>query len=432
MTGALRQARSFSRPVQVLLVNQAGINVGFYMLMPYLATYLTGHLGLAAWLAGLILGLRNFSQQGMFLIGGTLADRLGYKPVIMAGCALRVIAFPLFAVSSAPAVLIAAAVLTGLAGALFSPAARGYLAHEAGDRKVEAFALFNVFYQAGILLGPLIGIALLRADFRVVCLAAAAVFAALTALQWRHLPPRRGAEAESGRPVLTDWREALGNRPFMGFAVAMFASYALSYQVYLGLPLEVKRLTGSQAGVAAIFALSAALALAGQVRLTAWCAARWSPGRAISAGLALMGLAFAPMAASSLAGPRHGHLAGLIALAPVLASAALLAIGTMMVFPFEMTMITTLGHGRLIGTYYGLYNLLSGAGILIGNLASGAALDLARSAGMPALPWLALLAAGVASAAAVRSMDRRGRLTTTQPQPAAPVLAGRGQPLEGD
>ena len=55
------------------------------MLMPYLAQHLSAALGLAAWTVGLVLGVRNFSQQGMFLIGGTLADRLGYKPLIMRG-----------------------------------------------------------------------------------------------------------------------------------------------------------------------------------------------------------------------------------------------------------------------------------------------------------------------------------------------------------
>lgn len=76
----IRQFRSFDRPVQLLLLNQFGINVGFYMLMPYLAGYLAGDLRLAVWVVGLVLGVRNFTQQGMFLIGGTLADRLGYKP----------------------------------------------------------------------------------------------------------------------------------------------------------------------------------------------------------------------------------------------------------------------------------------------------------------------------------------------------------------
>ncbi|RUQ02446.1 MFS transporter, partial [Microbacterium sp. HSID17254] len=80
--------RSFDRPVRLLLLNQLTINLGFYMLIPYLADHLSSGLGLSVLMVGLILGVRNFSQQGMFLVGGSLADRFGYKPMIVAGCAL--------------------------------------------------------------------------------------------------------------------------------------------------------------------------------------------------------------------------------------------------------------------------------------------------------------------------------------------------------
>lgn len=192
MKGTLAQVRSYERSVQLLMVNQFTINLGFYMLMPYLATYLAGPLGLTGWLVGLILGVRNFSQQGMFLIGGTLADRLGYKPLIIAGLVLRTAGFAtLGLVDSVPA-LLAASAATGLAGALFNPATRAYLAADAGERRVEAFALFNVFYQAGILLGPLVGMVLTGVDFSVTCLVAAGIFALLGLVQIRALPARRG------------------------------------------------------------------------------------------------------------------------------------------------------------------------------------------------------------------------------------------------
>lgn len=52
--------------------------------------------------------MRNFSQQGMFIVGGTLTDRLGYKPLIVAGCVLRTGGFALLVVAqSLPAVLLA-------------------------------------------------------------------------------------------------------------------------------------------------------------------------------------------------------------------------------------------------------------------------------------------------------------------------------------
>ncbi len=289
MRHTVAQIRSFNRPIQLLLLNQLTINTGFYMLMPYLANYLAGDLGLAVWLVGLILGVRNLSQQGMFLLGGSLADRLGYKPMILAGLALRTVGFGLLGfVDSLPA-LILASVLTGLAGALFNPAVRAYLAQEAGDRKVEAFAVFNVFYQTGILIGPLIGLLLGGIAFQVTCAVAAGLFAVLAVLQARALPARRGSQAGVERTVFADWREALANRVFLLFSLAMTGSYVLNFQVYLGLPIEVRRVTGGELGVTALFAVSGLLSILGQVRVTAWVKARWAPAQAITRGLALMG-----------------------------------------------------------------------------------------------------------------------------------------------
>lgn len=405
MRSTIREFRSFDRPIQLLQINQAGINLGFYMLMPYLAQHLSTGAGLAAWTIGLVLGLRNMSQQGMFLIGGTLADRLGYKPMIMIGCGLRTVGFALFGLTTSLPWLIVAAAVTGFAGALFNPAARAYLACEAGERKVAAFAVFNVFYQGGILLGPLVGIALLKAGFTTVCLAAAAIFAVLTVLQGMCLPARRGTAGERP-PVLADWRRAFGDRAFVSFAAAMIASYALSYQMYLALPLEVNRIGGGEAGVMALYTISALLGIAGQVRVTAWCSARWSRGQAISRGLALMGVAFLPPAVMA-----HLSLPVGWALMSLVACTLLLTLGTLIAFPFEMATIADMAGDRLIGTYYGLYNLLSGIGILAGNLLAGALVDVARSSGLAGLPWVLLAAAGLVSAAAVRRLDRRDRLS---------------------
>jgi MFS family permease len=425
----VREFRSFNWTVRLLLVNQLTINIGFYMLMPYLANHLGGTLGLSAWMVGLVLGIRNFGQQGMYLVGGSLADRLGYKPMIVAGCALRTAGFGLLGFTSSLPGLLLASALAGFAGALFNPAVRAYLAQASQERRVEAFALFNVFWQVGMVLGPLIGLVLIGIAFKVVCATAAVMFLALTVLQWRALPGTR-PEPAAGRPsVLADWRTALTNRPFLLFAAAMIGANVLSFQVYLGLPFEVRRVTGGQFGVTLLFAVSAVLAVVGQVRITAWCRERWRPAQAISRGAAVMSLAFVPLLAMSLltkAGmvslpPAGGGavvtvVAGLF---PVLAAAALLSLATMLVYPFEMATIVTFGGERLSGTYYGLYNTLTGVGVALGNLVSGAAFDTGSQAGAPGgLPWLLLILVGAVSAASLHQLDRAGRLTTT-PAPAS-------------
>ncbi|WP_405961247.1 MFS transporter [Streptomyces sp. NBC_00024] len=407
-----RQTRSFPPAARLLMANQFAINLAFYMLMPYLAAHLSGGLGLAAWAVGLVLGVRNFSQQGMFLIGGTLADRFGYKAPIMAGCLLRTVGFGLLGwVDNLPALVVASAA-TGFAGALFNPAVRAYLAAEAGERRVDAFATFNVYYQAGMLLGPLVGLALLASDFRLVCTVAAAIFAVLTVLQWRALPARHTERADTASGpggVLAQWRTVVANRPFLLFATAMIGSYVLTFQVYLALPLAATNALGPKGNWATsgLFMLSATVAVLGQLHLTGWAKRRWSPAQALVRGLAAMGLAFLPLALT----PPGADAAVLTALA---AAVTLLAAGSAVVYPFEMDTVVTLSGNHLVATHYGLYNTVSGLGITLGNLATGALWDVAERHDALWLTWCTLTATGLVCAASVAALARSGRLTVRE------------------
>ncbi|WP_018220515.1 MFS transporter [Salinispora pacifica] len=426
MRAVLGQFGSFGRPVRLLLINQFGINLGFYMLMPYLANYLSAQLLLAGWIVGLVLGVRNFSQQGMFAVGGSLADRFGYKPLIVAGCTLRTVGFALLGLVDSVAVLVIAAAATGLAGALFNPAVRAYLAEDAGERRVEAFAMFNVFYQAGILVGPLVGLVLTAADFRLTCLVAAAVFAILTVAQARALPARGGRRGEPGgvgllSEMLSSWRQVLRNRPFMLFTVAMAGSYVLSFQVYLTLPLTIEANAPSPAveklAVAAMFAASGLLAVLAQIRVTAWCRRRWSPHRSLTWGVALLGTAFLPVAAASTGPP-------MLVVASAVLAGAIIAVATMVAYPFEMDMVVTLAGAGRIATHYGVYSTVSGIAVAIGNMLAGGAVDWARSTQMPIVLWLALAALGVACGTAILWLGRRGLLGPAIPtKQAATVTA---------
>ena len=425
MKSLAAQFRSFNGCARLLMIQQFTINTAFYMLMPYLAVHLADGLGMAAWAVGLVLGVRNFTQQGMFLVGGTLADRLGYKPVIMTGCVLRTVGFGLLGfVSSLPALVVASAA-TGFAGALFNPAVRAYLAQEAGERRVEAFAAFNVFYQAGMFVGPLVGLALLAADFRLICSVAAVLFLALTVIQLRSLPARRSTSSADPGGVLADWRTVIANRPFLLFALAMIGSYVLSFQVYLALPLQAHRAAPDRgdAVTTALFAVSAAVAVAGQLKITAWARARWSSQRAIVYGIALMGAAFLPLLID--AGPATGEtgpLAWTAALAPLFAAVALLGLGTAMVYPFEMDTVVSLAGGRLVATHYGLYNTVAGLGITLGNLTTGAIWDAADRLGHPELTWWVLAATGAFCAGCVGLLARSGRLAA-RPEPELTAVA---------
>ncbi|MEU8350796.1 MFS transporter [Streptomyces sp. NPDC048845] len=403
------EMRAFPLAIRLLLVNQLGVNIGFYLLIPYLALHLSEDLGMSAAVVGIVLGVRNLSQQGLFLIGGSASDRLGARGVIIAGCALRTVGFGLFALGDGLAVLLAASVLSGLAGALFNPAVRAYLALEAGSRRAEAFALFNVFATTGALLGPLIGSALLLVDFRASALTAAGIFAVLTVAQALVLPAREAPPA--GNSVLTDWREVVGNRRFLAFALAMVGMFTMENQLYLLLPEGARRATGWDGAAGLVFLVGTLSNLGFQLRITRALKERGSRARWIGAGLALMGLAFVP----PMAVPGHGTApTGLAETAlralPVLAGALLLYLGMMIAQPFVMELIPGFGRPELTGTYFGLFYVVSGVAAAAGNTVVGWAMDTGERTGAPWLPWACCLALGLLSAACVGRLHRRRAL----------------------
>ncbi|MGI5346938.1 MFS transporter [Streptomyces sp. CA-250714] len=405
-----REVCGFPVAVRLLLVNQLGVNIGFYLLIPYLATHLGQNLGMSAAVVGIVLGVRNLSQQGLFLIGGSAADRLGARGVIIAGCVLRTLGFALFALGDNLPVLLAASVLSGLAGALFNPAVRAYLAQEAGERKAEAFALFNVFATTGALVGPLLGSALLLVDFRASALTAAGIFAVLTVAQALVLPAREVAPGKGG--VLADWREVLGNRAFLAFALAMVGMFTLENQLYLLLPDGARQATGWDGAAGIVFLTGTVANLALQLRLTRALKHRGHRARWIAAGLALMALAFLPpMAVAGSPGSPDGAAEVVLRTLPVLLGALLLYLGIMIAQPFVMELIPGFGRPELTGTYYGIFYVVSGVAAAVGNTVVGWAMDTGEQGG-GWLPWACCALFGLASVLGVAWLHRLDALPT--------------------
>ncbi|MEV0302182.1 MFS transporter [Streptomyces prasinus] len=425
------EIRRFPLAVRLLLVNQFGVNTGFYLLVPYLATHLTENLGLSAVVVGVVLGVRNLSQQGLFLIGGSASDRLGARGVIIAGCALRTVGFALFALGDDLAVLLAASVLSGFAGALFNPAVRAYLAQEAEERRAEAFALFHVFATAGALVGPLLGSALLLVDFRASALAAAGIFAVLTVAQALVLPAREVAPSRG--TVLADWREVLGNRAFRAFSLAMVGMFTLENQLYLLLPDGARRATGWDGAAGLVLVLGTLAGLAFQLRITRALGRRGDRARWIAVGLGLMALAFLPpvlVTGTGTGGGPDGTADAVLRVLPVLAGALLLHLGVMVAQPFVMELIPGFGRPELTGTYFGIFYVVSGVAAALGNAVVGRAMDAGRHGDAAWLPWACCALFGLASALGVARLRRLGSLPAP-PEPAAPTTAGEAREDRG-
>ncbi|ETW22793.1 hypothetical protein MGAST_17910 [Mycobacterium gastri 'Wayne'] len=185
----------------------------------------------------------------------------------------------------------------------------------------------------------------------------------------------------------------------------MTGSYLLSSQIYLMLPAQASVVAPhSQAQlVAALFGTSGLVAVVGQLRITRWFSARWRPGRSVYIGVALMAASFAPLAAI----PNSQRLGTPAAVAALLAAAALLAVASAAVFPFEMHIVVSLSSERLVATHYGFYNTIIGVGILAGNFAIGALLGTEHRLDTDELVWAALILVGLIAATGLYRHDAK-------------------------
>ncbi|WP_399932734.1 MDR family MFS transporter [Streptomyces kanamyceticus] len=392
----VRLLRTLPALPKLLVITQCAFNLGFFAVLPYLADHLSGALGLAGWLVGLVLGLRTFSQQGLFVVGGALTDRYGPRPVVLAGCVLRVAGFGWLAFAEATWSVIGAVLLVGFAAALFSPAVETEIARQAvrheeatGVERTRVLGLFSAGGQAGALLGPVIGAALLAGGFRAACLAGAAVFAVILAAHWRLMPDTRAdatATAPSSPSLRDGVRQLVRNRAFLALCLA-YSTYLLAYnQLYLALPAELDRALGSQAALGWLFALSSTLVVAAQLPLSRAVSARLSHRAALRCGLALIAAAFAGA----------GALLPVGGIVPALTFVVLLTAGQMLVVPAARAWLPDLVEDRRLGFFTGALSSLSGVVVLAGGAPVGALLERGG-----ALPWLVLAAVPLAGLAAV-------------------------------
>jgi MFS family permease len=387
--------------LRLLILTQLAFNIGFYAVLPFLSEHLGQAIGMAGWLVGLVLGLRTFSQQGLFVVGGVLADRYGIRPVVLAGCVLRIAGFAWLGYAEETWAVIGAVLLIGFAAALFSPAVESEVARQAvareaagGGSRTRVLALFTVAGQAGAFIGPLVGALLLSVDFRTVCLAGAGIFVLVLAghawLLPQHIPGRERVQVRGGTGAL------LRNRSFLALCCA-YGAYLLAYnQLYLALPDEVQRVAGSQAPIAWLFALSSLLVVTAQLPVTRWVGDRLSLRRSMTAGLLLIAAGFAVVAVC-----RPADWTGTPGLLPAAGFVVLLTFGQMLVAPVARAWVPDLAEEGRLGLYTGALFSVSGLIVLVGSAATGMLLD----SGLPAaVPWLVLAAV---PAAAIGLLPRR-------------------------
>lgn len=393
----------------VILIADLAINLGFFMLIPFISVHVSLNLGLSATVAGTVLATRMGVQQLLMVFAGPIADLYGYKRVILIGLLIRSVGFASFAAMSNLQGLLLSAVLSGIGGALFSSAERAaFAALKPDSDQGTRFSLLYTFQSVGTTLGPLLGALLLSLDFRVLSLVAGLVYLpiALMVLIW--LP-----DLASGRPR-PHWDEAVGemlrsvravarNRAFVSYCMVAAGYWAVSGQINISLALHAAAVTGSQTAVKYLFLINSLMIIALQYGLTQRLHGRGSPLQHWSVGAALTAAGFLVLI------PFPG-MSGMVA------AVMLMSFGSMLVRPNDYQITMGMAPRDAMASYYGFSAISVAIGGSTGQYLGGSLTDLATTAGAPWLVWACFAVLGLITALV---MARRARSTTAAGAPAA-------------
>lgn len=384
------------RGLAVLLATTFFAWGGFFLVVPLIGIHYVDRLGWAAASIGLVLAVRQFTQQGLTTLSGALADRLGAKWLIAAGMAIRALGFAALAWAATYPLLMAAVVLAALGGALFdAPKSAAIAALTTEEDRPRYFALSGVVIGLGITLGTQLGALLLGVDFGLVAIASGGCYALICLLVVVGMPDVRVAHGVGG--FWHGFGLALRDRPFVTFAALMAGQWFMSTQFFLTMPLAAVALSGSAESVAWVTGINSLVTVVLGYPLPRFAVRTIGVRGSLVTGVALtalglLGIGFAP------------------GLPFMLAAVFLFASGTTLVRPSEQTVTAGLANPAALGSYFGVAALSIAVGGGLGNVAGGFLYDRGRELNHPELPWVACALVGFATAAGLwRSMKPAAR-----------------------
>lgn len=376
---AAQRARRLGR--RFIMLDNLLVVAGFYLVFPLISLHFVDHLGWAAAAVGLALGLRQVVQQGLGLVGGSLADRFGAKPLIVSGMLVRAAGFAVMAVAQQPWVLVLSCLLSGLGGMLFDPP-RGAMIIKLTrpDERSRFFSLLMMQDSAAAMGGALLGTWLLAFDFFWVAVGGSMVFTLAAVANAVLLPAYRVASVRTS--PLAAMRTVFGDKAFLTFVFTLSGYYALSVQIMLLMPVTIKQLAGTPQAVSWMYALDAVLSLTLLYPL-----ARWGERHLRLETRVLVGVFTMAISIAAMAWVHNVHAAFVIL--------SVFFIGSLITEPAREALLARFAQPQARASYMGMGRIGLAIGGLFGYTGGGVLLDYARDHNLPALPWLSLALVGL-------------------------------------
>lgn len=384
--------RGLTAELCVLLTGFFAMNLGYFMVIPLLAVYMTTELAFSPLTAGSIMAISVGVQKGLTLVGGVLSDRYDRRFILLLGLGLRVIGYALFAASTQVYTVTIAALFASLGGSLFGPPIRAALAQATGpENRQSVFAARQIANNLGATVGPMAGAVLALYDVRSAFLAGSAAHLLLLLAVLRFVP-RLGRSQDQrvrfGRLIMA----TLTNRAMWQFSVMTILFTVIYSQLTTTLPLRAATMAPHSASAAAVAATLFTVNGIGAVVLQL----AWIPVSRKVASLNAFRWGAALCGAGLMAAGFAGDLVSLYA------AVIVFTLGEVLAMPAIDAVIAEIAPERALGSYYGLSSLAWAVGGALGNTLGG---WLSQQGHQGALPWMCFMVLGAAVALAAGKVD---------------------------
>jgi predicted MFS family arabinose efflux permease len=351
-------------------------------------------------------------------VAGHLSDRIGRRPLILAGWAILSVYELLFvAVGERTTLGLVVLAGAGMAGSIGWAATQAFVADLVPrERHESAFASLRVANNLGVVGGPVLGGLLLLVSWTTLFLGVSVLTASVFLLAWRLLP-RRGAYAPEEKPERGSFAVIRRDHVFALFLLSTALAYIVyvAYETVLPISLvDTHGLAPSTWGFLVI--LNPLMVTLFQLRLTRWTS-RVSPLLKLATAIMLMGLPFLVLSVSA-------------AVPVVLAVIFVFVIGEMLWVPTSQAVAAGLAPVDLRGAYLGAFSSMGAVGFALAPFTGLLVRDAAGDTAMWGFFAAMSIVGGAVGAFAVHLAYSRLRERREEEESPAPVGAPPELPVE--
>ena len=223
--------------------------LGFGVVIPIIPSYAEHGFAASDFTIGLLVASFSFAQLLFTPLWGRLSDRYGRKPILLIGLVMTVVSYIMFGMAESMTVLFVSRLLGGIGGANIS-AAQAYIADVTRpEERAKGMGMIGAAFGLGFVFGPIIGGLLVGYGYSVPGYAAAVLSAIALVTAMIALPEslHRNEQHDGGRTAAFTFAmllEAL-KRPYVGALLLLFFLITFGYaNIYATFPMISTRKFG--------------------------------------------------------------------------------------------------------------------------------------------------------------------------------------------